>query len=56
MRLLPIIPILLSIGALILGFLCLFAGSKPNFLESYSILTVSLLLVGAKLIASTNYD
>ena len=40
MRLLPIVPLLLSIGALILAFLCLFAGSKPNFLENYSILTV----------------
>jgi hypothetical protein len=42
MRLLPIVPVLLSIAALILAFLCLFAGSKPGFMEDYSVLNVRL--------------
>ncbi|QDS68457.1 hypothetical protein FKW77_010824 [Venturia effusa] len=54
MRLLPIVPILLSIGALILGFLCLFAGSKPDFLESYSILTLNTSRIGQNLINTTS--
>ena len=42
MRLLPILPVLCSVGAIVLAFLVLFAGDKPNFLEDYSILTVSI--------------
>ncbi|TID16839.1 putative sur7 protein [Venturia nashicola] len=54
MRLLPIVPILLSIGALVLGFLCLFAGSKPNFMEGYSILTLNTSRIGHNVINTTS--
>jgi general stress protein CsbA len=40
MRLLAIVPLVLSVAALILSFLCLFAGSKKGFLEEYAIVTV----------------
>ena len=42
MRLLSIVPLLMTIAALILSFLCLFAGSKKGFLEDYAIVTVGL--------------
>jgi general stress protein CsbA len=41
MRLLALVPLALSVAALILSFLCLFAGSKKGFLEEYAIVTVS---------------
>lgn len=40
MRFSAIVPVLLSAAALILTFLCIFAGSKPGFMEDYSIVTV----------------
>lgn len=43
-RTLAIVPILFSIASLVLAFLCLFAGPKENFMEDYSVLTVSLLI------------
>jgi general stress protein CsbA len=36
-----LIPVVLSAAALILTFLCLFAGSKKGFMEDYAIVTVS---------------
>ena len=42
MRLLALVPLALSVAALILSSLCLFAGSKKGFLEEYAIVTVSL--------------
>ena len=42
MRFTAILPLLLTLGAFILGMLCLFAGSKPGFMENYDIVTVSL--------------
>jgi hypothetical protein len=41
MRLSALIPAVLSAAALILAFLCLFAGSKQGFMEDYAIVTVS---------------
>jgi hypothetical protein len=41
MRLSALIPAVLSAAALILSFLCLFAGSKQGFMEDYAIVTVS---------------
>ncbi|KIW00963.1 uncharacterized protein PV09_07485 [Verruconis gallopava] len=52
MRLLPLLPFLLALTALILGFLSLFAGSKPDFLESYSILTLNVSRIGQNIIDS----
>lgn len=43
MRLSALIPVVLSIAALILSFLCLFAGSKKGFMDSYAVVTVSTL-------------
>jgi hypothetical protein len=43
MRFSAIIPVLLSAAALVLTFLCLFAGSKQGFMEDYAVVTVSLL-------------
>jgi hypothetical protein len=40
MRPTALIPALCCIAALVLSFLCLFAGSKKNFMEDYHILTV----------------
>lgn len=40
MRLIAIIPLLFSVVALILSFLCLFAGNQPGFMEDYAIITV----------------
>jgi len=51
MRLLPIFPVLLSVGALILAFLCLFAGSKPGFMEDFSIVNLNVSRIGQNLIA-----
>lgn len=54
MRFLPILPFLLALVALILGFLCIFAGSKPNFLESYSILTLNVSRIGQNLVNASS--
>lgn len=40
MRFLAVLPVLLTAAALILTFLCLFAGSKPGFMEDYAVVTV----------------
>jgi hypothetical protein len=40
-HLLHFLPAILALAALILAFLCLFAGAKPNFMSDYAILTVS---------------
>jgi hypothetical protein len=41
MRFSAIVPVLLSAAALVLTFLCLFAGSKQGFMEDYAVVTVS---------------
>lgn len=41
MRFSALIPVLLTTAALILTFLCIFAGSKQGFMEDYAIVTVS---------------
>ncbi len=41
LRLLAVVPAVLCTAALILSFLCLFAGSKKGFMEDYAVLTVS---------------
>jgi len=42
MRFTAALPVLCTIPALVLAFLCLFAGSSKKFLEHTDILTVSL--------------
>lgn len=41
MRPTAIVPLLFTLGALILSLLCLFAGSKKGFLQNADLLTVS---------------
>ena len=41
-RFFPILPLLLTLSAFVIGMLCLFAGSKPGFMEGYDIVTVRL--------------
>jgi hypothetical protein len=40
MRFSVIIPLVFAIGAFVLSFLCLFAGSKPSFMTDFDIVTV----------------
>jgi hypothetical protein len=44
MRLTALVPVLCCTAALILSFLCLFAGHKESFMEDYHIMTVCALL------------
>ena len=53
MRLTALIPALLSAAALILAFLCLFAGHKQGFMEDYSILTLNVSRLGEGLVQGT---
>ncbi|KAF2436564.1 hypothetical protein EJ08DRAFT_644895 [Tothia fuscella] len=54
MRLLPIIPAIFCVGALILSFLCLFAGSKPGFMEDYSVLNLNTSRIGQNLLNTSS--
>jgi len=47
MRFLAIIPLLFSLAALIIAFLCVFAGSKPGFMDDYEILSLNTSQLGA---------
>lgn len=47
MRFAALVPVLLCSAALVLSFLCLFAGSKKGFMEDYALVTVSLPPAGA---------
>ncbi|KAF4547597.1 SUR7/PalI-like protein 2 [Elsinoe fawcettii] len=46
MRFSAIVPVLLGLAALVLSFLCLFAGSTPTFLEDYPLLTLNTSQIG----------
>lgn len=50
MRPTALIPALCCTAALILSFLCLFAGHKPNFLESYSLISLNTSAIGETLL------
>ena len=41
MRLIALFPLLCVIVAFVLSMLCIFAGSKPGFMENFDLLTVS---------------
>ena len=45
MRFTAIFPLLCAIAALVLSLLCMFAGSKPGFMEDAAIVTVRFYLV-----------
>ncbi|KAL5421746.1 hypothetical protein PMIN04_005264 [Paraphaeosphaeria minitans] len=53
MRPTALIPALLSAAALVLAFLCLFAGHKKNFMEDYSILTLNTSRLGEGIVNGT---
>ncbi|KAI9709254.1 MAG: hypothetical protein M1820_003374 [Bogoriella megaspora] len=55
-RLLAILPILGTFTALILCFLCLFAGHKANMMEDYSIFTLNTSRIGKNLIEKIDND
>ena len=50
MRLTALIPVLCCTAALILSFLCLFAGHKKGFMEDYHLLTLNTSLLGETLL------
>ncbi|CAE7202942.1 hypothetical protein CFE70_010510 [Pyrenophora teres f. teres 0-1] len=50
MRFLAILPVLCCTAALILSFLCLFAGHKKGFMEDYSLITLNTSAVGENVI------
>ena len=50
MRPLAILPLLLSAAALVLAFLCLFAGHKTSFMQDYSLLTLNTSRIGEGLV------
>ncbi|KAF2705303.1 hypothetical protein K504DRAFT_388614 [Pleomassaria siparia CBS 279.74] len=53
MRPLAAIPLLCCIAALVLSFLCLFAGQKKNFMEDYNLLTLNTSRIGTNLLNDT---
>jgi hypothetical protein len=56
MRFIAILPVLCCTAALILSFLCLFAGHKKGFMEDYSLLTLNTSAVGQNLVSSATSD
>ncbi|KAJ8107226.1 hypothetical protein OPT61_g9011 [Boeremia exigua] len=53
MRFSALIPVLCCTAALILSFLCLFAGHKKDFMEDYHLLTLNTSMIGETLINET---
>ena len=57
MRFLAVVPVLCCTVALVLSFLCLFAGHKKGFMEDYTLITLNTSAVGQNLVqdaASSN--
>jgi hypothetical protein len=50
MRFIAVLPVLCCTAALILSFLCLFAGHQKGFLEDYSLLTLNTSAIGQNLV------
>lgn len=50
MRFIALLPVLCCTAALILSFLCLFAGHKKGFMEDYSLLTLNTSAIGQNLV------
>ncbi|KAF2756382.1 hypothetical protein EJ05DRAFT_63774 [Pseudovirgaria hyperparasitica] len=48
-RIFAIIPALLSAGALVISFLCLFAGNKPGFMEDFNLFNLNTSRIGSTL-------
>nr|OQO31186.1 hypothetical protein B0A51_01565 [Rachicladosporium sp. CCFEE 5018] len=56
MRFLAILPVLLSTAALILTTLCLFAGSRPGFMEDYALVTLNTSRIGQNVLNTTSSE
>ena len=56
MRLTALLPVLCCTAALILSFLCLFAGSKKGFMEDYHILNLNTSRIGESVIDTIGND
>jgi hypothetical protein len=56
MRLTALLPVLCCTAALILSFLCLFAGHKKDFLEDYHILTLNTSRIGEGVVDKIGND
>ncbi|KAF2094320.1 hypothetical protein NA57DRAFT_46908 [Rhizodiscina lignyota] len=54
MRFLALFPIACSICAIVLSFLVIFAGNKPNFMEGYDLLTLNVSRIGENLLNTTS--
>ncbi|KAK0352794.1 hypothetical protein LTR91_022452 [Friedmanniomyces endolithicus] len=54
MRISAVAPVLLCVAALVLSFLCLFAGSKRGFIDDYSILTLNTSRIGASFLNASH--
>ncbi|CAD6499974.1 BgTH12-04079 [Blumeria graminis f. sp. triticale] len=53
MRALVLVPLLCTIAGLVLSFLCIFAGSKPGFMDDYNLVTLNTSTLGHNLIPNT---
>lgn len=56
MRLTALLPVLCCTAALILSFLCLFAGSKKDFMEDYHVLTLNTSRIGESVVDTIGSD
>jgi len=54
MRFSALIPVILGLVALILSFLCLFAGSRKGFMEDYAVVTLNTSRIGENVINTTH--
>lgn len=53
MRALVLVSLLCTIAGLVLSFLCIFAGSKPGFMDDYNLVTLNMSTLGHNLIPNT---
>ncbi|KAF1940256.1 hypothetical protein EJ02DRAFT_237446 [Clathrospora elynae] len=56
MRPTALVPAVCCTAALILAFLCLFAGHKQGFMEDYSLITLNTSLIGQNLLTPSSSD
>ncbi|KAH0147843.1 hypothetical protein KCU67_g11688, partial [Aureobasidium melanogenum] len=49
-----LIPVIFGLGAFVLTMLCIFAGSKPDFMQDYSIVTLNTSRIGTNVFNTTS--
>lgn len=54
MRFSAVLPVILCMGALVLSFLCLFAGSSKGFMESYALVTLNTSQIGQNVLNASH--